>query len=505
MKQNTVKQLMFDDATNKIIEEPIKYWKNFKEVPAHIKNFIISTANSRVIYDSTTKQYHCSKCLGILDSNYYCSNCAKQLIIPKSNDSKYIINTCINNIRKYSEYSYYFVFDIVDGQVLIYIFRVCTYYDNYLMSVPYQTNDIIIEEVYHITNDGVTSLLTNVFSSFKEYDKSMDDENFNFDLLNVFEFQRDNHFLYINNLSLLQNIPFYQYTNIWELKEYYENENFTLASLTYYPIHFKTFEYLVKMKLYCLAATGSNLINYKNNFKDTFGIDKNYYSFMKEIDIDSSQLTALRIYPTTDINLINFISNDTFLFEELSNYIDIGKVKKYLENQKLDYHNIYEYYDYIKCCEHMGLDLKDKQVLFPKHFTEQHDKLTAEMIIATDPKINEKIHSLSNILELNIYEDDKYIIFPADSTHSLIDESSQMFNCVRNYCEKMSNNECQIYFMRYKDSINKSLVTIEVRDGKIVQARTKFNELPTDEMNEVLKKWEKEIVPILNEKDILDK
>lgn len=147
----------------------------------------------------------------------------------------------------------------------------------------------------------------------------------------------------------------------------------------------------------------------------------------------------------------------------------------------------------------MGLDLNDKKVLFPKIFMEQHDKIMAEMIITTNPKINEKIQSLSNILELNIYKDDKYIIFPADSVSSLIDESTQMSNCVRNYCERISNNECQIYFMRHKDSVNKSLVTIEVRNGKIVQARTRFNNLPTAEMNDVLKNWEKEIIPIFNE------
>lgn len=68
----------------------------------------------------------------------------------------------------------------------------------------------------------------------------------------------------------------------------------------------------------------------------------------------------------------------------------------------------------------------------------------------------------------------------------------------KNKVYKLSNNECQIYFMRYKNNVNKSLVTIEVRDGNIVQARTRFNEFPTDEMNEILKKWEEQMIPITN-------
>lgn len=501
MNQHTLsgRQLMFDECTNNIIEKPLNYWKTVDEIPKYIKEFILNTASSRVIYDVNTKQYYCSKCLKKLDDQYYCTNCSKQCIIPISNNSKYVIQTNITTIKEYEENTRYFVFDIIDGQVLIYIFHVHTFYYNHIILMPYQMNKITIEGIYHITNIGLTNILTNEFFSFEEYDKSINDDDFNYELLNLFEFQSDNHYLYINNLATLQNTSLYKYTSIWDLKDYFENENFNLASLTYYPLYFRQFEYLVKMKLYRLAATGPNLIEYKHTFKDTFGIDKKYYSFMKEYNIDSSQLSALRLCPTTDIELLNFVAKELFLFKELSVYVSPNKIKTYLENQKLDYRYIYEYYDYIKCCEYMSFNLKDKNILFPENLIKQHNKLTSEMIIATDPMIDKKIHSLSNILSLNVYEDETYVIFPANCIDSLIDESSQMSNCVRNYCKKMSNNECQIYFMRYKKNIKQSLVTIEVRNGKIVQARTRFNEFPTDEMKKILKKWEKQIIPIINE------
>lgn len=490
------RQLMFDELTNDIVEEPIRYWKTMDDVPEYIKSFILDTVSTRVIYDSSTKQYHCSKCLKLLDEHYYCNNCSKQCRKAISNNSKYVIHTKIKDIKDYEENNKLFVFDIVDGQVLIYVFSVDSNYYNHMIYITYQINKISIEEVYHVTKDGLTSLLTNRLASFDEYSKM--DETENYDLLDVFEFLIENSYLYTDNLHMLQYTSLYKYTSIWELKDYFENDNFSLSSLTYYPLCFKQFEYLVKMKLYRLAATGTDLIKYQHNFKDTFGIDKKYYSFMRDIDVDFSQLSALRLCPTTDIELINFISRDTYLFEELSKYVKVDKIKVYLEKQKLDYHNIYEYYDYIRCCEHMSLDMKDKQILFPKEFIKQHDKITSEMVVVADPKTNERIQSLSNILALNRYEDDQYIIFPADSVDSLIDESSQMSNCVRNYCLDVSNNVCQIYFMRYKDTIDKSLVTIEVRDGKIVQARTRFNEMPTEDMNVVLKKWEKHIIPITN-------
>lgn len=485
------------DKDNNIVEEPIRYWKSIDEVPENIKKFILDTVCSRTIYDVSTKQYYCSKCLKALDNNYYCSNCNMQCRIPISNKSKYVIYTNINDIKEYQENSKFFVFDIVYGEVLIYIFRVDTCYYNHRMYVPYQINKISIEEVYYVLNNKLVNLLNNSEVLFEDYSKEMDD-SYNYDLLDIFDLQVVNHYLYTDNLCELQRTLLYKYTFIWKLKNFFMDNNFTLSSLTYYPICCKQFEYLVKMKLYRLAATGPDVVKFDKNFKNTFGVDKKYYSFMKDIDISVSQLNALRICPTTNIDLINFISTDTFLFEELSEYVKVDKIKTYFEKEKLDYHNIYEYYDYIRCCKHLSLDMEDKNILFPKEFIKAHDKITGEMVIATDPKINERIHTLSNLLLLNKYEDDKYVIFPAVSVESLIDESSQMSNCVRNYCLDVSNNECQIYFMRYKDNLSKSLITIEVRDGKIVQARAKFNELPSDEIIKVLRKWEKNIIPITN-------
>ena len=70
---NKNKQMMFDKDNN-IVEEPIRYWKSIDEVSENIKKFILDTVSSRTIYDVSTKQYYCSKCLKALDNNYYCSN-----------------------------------------------------------------------------------------------------------------------------------------------------------------------------------------------------------------------------------------------------------------------------------------------------------------------------------------------------------------------------------------------------------------------------------------------
>ena len=98
---------------------------------------------------------------------------------------------------------------------------------------------------------------------------------------------------------------------------------------------------------------------------------------------------------------------------------------------------------------------------------------------------------------LNYYEDDKYIIRPANSITDMIMEGRNQNNCVRTYANRYSNNKTEIYFLREKANLDKSLVTIEVCKGKIQQARCKNNKLVTDkEILKVLKKWERNLIKI---------
>ena len=89
------------------------------------------------------------------------------------------------------------------------------------------------------------------------------------------------------------------------------------------------------------------------------------------------------------------------------------------------------------------------------------------------------------------YQNKKYIVFPADSTDSLINESKQMENCVKTYTSRYALGETDIYFMRELANKDKSLVTIEVRNGKVIQSRIKCNQAPSTEQLNFINKWSK--------------
>ena len=122
-------------------------------------------------------------------------------------------------------------------------------------------------------------------------------------------------------------------------------------------------------------------------------------------------------------------------------------------------------------------------------FKYEHNRLCKQLITIEDKGKNQKVISIHNYLKINIFEDNKFIIFPAYDIDSLVDESYQMNNCVRTYIDRIVDHDCEIYFMREKENINKSLVTVEVIDGKVVQAKRKNNTSITEEDKIFLNKF----------------
>ena len=82
----------------------------------------------------------------------------------------------------------------------------------------------------------------------------------------------------------------------------------------------------------------------------------------------------------------------------------------------------------------------------------------------------------------------------ASSPYDSFNESSQQNNCVRTYAERIADGECDIYFMRLVKDTEHSLVTVEVKENKVVQKRTKNNEITTRSQDNFLKLWEEEIL-----------
>lgn len=514
-------QLKFDEKFNDTIRD-IPYWKTYEDIPDKIKSYIIKTSDERVVYEKSTNNFYCGKCLEKLDENNYCHKCKIKHKTFKDNnltDNKEVtfiekklasklnmLNTCCN----------YFVFDIKDNLVYLYLLKEYVTYNNPISNLPYKNSRISIDLSlsYFIESDGITNLETNKYISFKYINSCY--ENFynedetskindtDFDVMDELFFKLDcdlhEAYLYTDNLNDLKN-TIYKYSKIWNMKEYLKEQSmFAIIQFTFNPLYLKQFEYLVNYKLFNLAWYSPTYFSNGNTFKEIFGVAKNYLNFMIDNNITYNELCIMKLYPCKDIELIKFFEDYNWLLNEyVEKYkINLLTLKNYLIKNNLNNNSLNEYFDYIDMAEKLHLNLEDKNILYPTNLLEKHDILYEQIKITEDSEISNKIKNFSNILSINKYEDENYIIYPASSIKELLEESNMQKNCVRTYCEKIANKKSQIYFMRKKENIASSFVTIEVVNKRIVQARTKYNKLPPKEVEEILKKWEKQLIPIEN-------
>lgn len=83
------------------------------------------------------------------------------------------------------------------------------------------------------------------------------------------------------------------------------------------------------------------------------------------------------------------------------------------------------------------------------------------------------------------YSDDRYVIFSPRSKLEFCEEALQQNNCVMEYINEVISHETKILFLRRKSQPYKSFITIEIWNECILQALTKYNKEPDDEV----KKW----------------
>ncbi|MEG1563769.1 MAG: PcfJ domain-containing protein [Bacteroides sp.] len=91
------------------------------------------------------------------------------------------------------------------------------------------------------------------------------------------------------------------------------------------------------------------------------------------------------------------------------------------------------------------------------------------------------------------YSSGEYQIIYPKTTQEIKDEAVQQHHCVASYIKKVIDGECHILFLRKKESLEKSLVTLEIRNNKVVQARGKFDREMSKEEQNVVDKYNRKI------------
>lgn len=166
----------------------------------------------------------------------------------------------------------------------------------------------------------------------------------------------------------------------------------------------------------------------------------------------------------------------------LFNYVDTLKTYEALEDVG---YVMRELYDYAK----MMKTISPKFDKYPRNFLTTH-KIACRNYNRLKKEFSEEIFRSRINPKYECSFGDYQFIYPK-STQDIKDEAVQQNNCVASYIDDVIDGECHIMFLRKKDMIDKSLVTIEIRDDVIVQAKRRFNDPVTDEDQKAIDAWNK--------------
>ena len=458
-------------------------WNEFVDKQAVYHNLIIKSAKNKC-FCTNCKSYFISK--KKVNQEVRCSNCHNRYLIKRSN-------------LKYQEFKDYLsILDKVNNTFVIRYYELKTVIDamhKRHSSVVEFAREMVADNRYRelYINERVSKCQQHIHiyheNGYYINDKKWRQYTRGYSLI-------DYSIVFPNNIKKLLKDTEYKYSCIWDIAKH--STYIDLLRLLKEKEQMPIVEMLCKMKLYNLAQKTHEFKNF-GSFQKIFGISKDYYEFMKKHNITYTQLKILRLLKEKNIrkihyleNYVSYVSNTTNL-EEIAEYISLNRFIKYSKmcREKVD---TYLYSDYLRFAKLLGLDLKNNKYAFPKDLEIEHDKLSKQYKVQCNKLMKKAIIKRGKELSINKYQNNKFIIFPALTVESLKDESKQQNNCVRTYAEKYAAGTCDIYFMRDIRKPKKSLVTIEVKNNKVVQSRTKNNKSPDKKQLAFINKWEQKIL-----------
>lgn len=141
-----------------------------------------------------------------------------------------------------------------------------------------------------------------------------------------------------------------------------------------------------------------------------------------------------------------------------------------------------DYEDYLEQLYKLHITI-DRHSRFPANFYHEHAELAAELARKEDAKKradtrkkNKKLKELVKELQKQYTaKSDKYVIVWPECRADFVKEGQLQHNCVGGYFERCAEGQTVVFFLREKENVEIPFCTVEFRDGKLIQCRTKYN------------------------------
>jgi hypothetical protein len=141
-------------------------------------------------------------------------------------------------------------------------------------------------------------------------------------------------------------------------------------------------------------------------------------------------------------------------------------------NQGLTYSDdIYLLRDYARMCFKTKKDFEK----YPRYLKTYHDIASHNEAMLRKTALKAKIKKIVKKLSSYEYKNEKFSLISPKSLEDIVQEGRSLNHCVASYCDEFSEGETIIMFLRSNDNLSTPLVTVEIRNNKIVQAKGKNN------------------------------
>lgn len=144
-------------------------------------------------------------------------------------------------------------------------------------------------------------------------------------------------------------------------------------------------------------------------------------------------------------------------------------------------------YDYVNMC--LSMDIKYER--YPRSLKLAHDLTAKNYKIVLEEITRQKFHqvvSTSYYTDLT-YQDGDYCVIAPKEADELVFEGAALNHCVGSYIRDVVDKGVRIYFMRRKDMSDDPLITLDVRNGSLIQAAGMTNRSPTETEAAFIQKW----------------
>lgn len=286
-------------------------------------------------------------------------------------------------------------------------------------------------------------------------------------------------------------------------------------------------EHLIKMKLYRLVSgiiyggysySALQAINFNGeNMRAILGIDRPYFPLLRELNPSIDQLHLIRQLLQADHKpsteqikwfIASKISNADAA-KELLAHMSVHKLQRYVEQQfapedeaalkRVDYYKmntlITDYHDYLCMCKELQYDVKNSFILFPRELKAAHDSVAKTL---KDKRTAEQEKAIAGNFDewqkRYQYQSKELMMIPPHSAKEIVDEGAALHHCVRLYVKNVAEKKSVILFVRSVDEPDKSLCTVEVKDGQVTQARGFDNAEPPAQITAFIEQWKQRVL-----------